>query len=82
MSNNTRIYNRWQGYTLDDCARIYCVNYAGKDQPCPLEVCCCTEERCEAFLREYGYFVGTLPDKDASAPCLQSGKGAEEIPPP
>ena len=53
MGNTTRIYNRWQGYTLADCSCIFCVNYAGRDKPCPLEVCCCEEERREAYLREY-----------------------------
>ena len=68
MSNTTRIYNRWQGYTLADCACIYCIHYAGKDRQCPLEVCCCAEERREAILREYGETGGgTLPDTEESS---------------
>jgi len=70
MGSNTRIYNRWQGYTLADCACEYCANYPGKDKPCPLEVCCCAEERREAFLREFGGYGDTLPDGEAT-PCRE-----------
>jgi hypothetical protein len=52
MGQNTYIYNRWQGYTAADCDCCYCVHYMGKNHPCPLEVCCCTEERKSALRRE------------------------------
>jgi hypothetical protein len=52
MGQNTHIYNRWQGYTEADCDCRWCVHYAGKNRPCPLEVCCCAEEREDAVRRE------------------------------
>ena len=70
MGKYTKIYNRWQGYTLADCSCEYCRWYAGKNHPCPLAVCCCKEERREAFQREYGRFGDALPDKEA-APCRE-----------
>jgi hypothetical protein len=70
MGSNTQIYNRWQGYSLADCACEFCIHYAGKDQPCPLDVCCCADERREAFLREYGGFGYTLPDEGVT-PCRE-----------
>ena len=38
-------------YTLDDLACEYCLHYQGKRKPCPLETCCCEEERREAIER-------------------------------
>lgn len=52
MGQNTHIYNRWQGYATADCSCELCVHYAGKSFPCPLDVCCCAEEREEALRRE------------------------------
>ena len=52
MDKNTRIYNRWQGYTVADCACELCRWYDGKKRLCLLESCCCAEEREEALLRE------------------------------
>ena len=52
MGKNTRIYSKWQGYSLANCACELCANYAGKRQPCPLEVCCCAQERADALCRE------------------------------
>ena len=66
MGSTTRIYDRWQGYTLADCRCEYCVNFPGKDKPCPLAVCCCEKEKREAFLREYG----APPDEEAT-PCRE-----------
>jgi len=68
MGRNTRTYNRWQGYTLADCNCVYCVYYPGKKKPCPLDVCCCAEERREAFLREFGWFGDALPGEE-TMPC-------------
>ena len=66
MGKYTRIYNRFKYWSIEDCRCEYCVNYPGKDEPCPLEVCCCAEERREAFLREYG----APPDEEA-IPCRE-----------
>jgi hypothetical protein len=51
MKGNTRIYNRWQGYSVADCACEWCLYYDGKCG-CALESCCCQKERDEAQLRE------------------------------
>ena len=53
MSVYTRRYNKFKSYTLEDCACIYCLHYPGrKNRPCPLEVCCCAEERRLAIERD------------------------------
>ena len=52
MGKYTRRYQKWARNTTDDCSCIYCLYYQGKKRPCPLEVCCCAEEREEAFRRE------------------------------
>ena len=52
MSANTHIYNKFKWWSVDDCSCIYCLHYPGKNKPCPLEICCCIEEREEALRRE------------------------------
>ena len=49
---NTRIVDKFEGYSLEDCACELCVHFAGDGNPCPLEVCCCAEEKAEALLRK------------------------------
>jgi len=50
MGQNTRIYEKFQGYTTADCSCDYCL-YKTK-AGCSLEVCCCIEEKAEALMRE------------------------------
>lgn len=55
MKQNTRIYNKWQGYTLADCDCKYCVYYGGKCKGkiiCLMEKCVCADEIREAAKRE------------------------------
>ncbi len=55
MKQNTRIYNKWQGYTLADCDCKYCVYYGGKRKGkiiCLTEKCVCADEIREATKRE------------------------------
>ncbi len=55
MTPYTRIYNRWQGYTLADCDCKYCVYYGGKRKgkiKCLAEKCVCLDEIKEAKERE------------------------------
>jgi len=54
VTNNTRIYNRFAGYTTDDCACEVCLFYGGKKRPCLLDECCCMVERQAALEREQG----------------------------
>lgn len=47
MKQNTRIYNKWKGYTLADCDCKYYVYYGGKRKgkiTCLTEKCVCEEE--------------------------------------
>ena len=37
MGDNTHIFDRWKGYTLDDCRCEFCIHFAGINKPCPLE---------------------------------------------
>lgn len=33
MKNNTKIYNRFKGFTLEDCDCRYCLYYGGRRKP-------------------------------------------------
>ena len=50
MGQNTRVYNKFVGYSTEDCSCDYCL-YKTKDG-CLQEVCCCAEEKAEALRRE------------------------------
>ena len=55
MKNNTKIYNKWQGYTLADCDCGYYLYYGGKRKNkviCLADSCVCKEEIREARRRE------------------------------
>lgn len=52
MGRNTRIYNRFEWWSVADCACEYCIHYCGEGRPCPLKVCCCEDIRQEALRRE------------------------------
>ena len=55
MGSNTRRYNKWKGYTLEDCRCEYCLYYSGKRRKqsiCLLEECICKEEIEKACQRE------------------------------
>lgn len=60
MTNNTRIYNRFTGYTTEDCRCEWCLHRGGKERPCLLDECCCMEERMEAAKREHGADRGDI----------------------
>lgn len=44
MGQNTRIFNRFTGYSLKDCECRFCLYYGGKRKGCALPQCCCEEE--------------------------------------
>ena len=50
-SKSTRIIDKFEYWTVEDCACELCVNHI-KDQPCPLDVCCVEDIRQEAVRRE------------------------------
>lgn len=50
--DNTRIYNRFTGYTLADCDCKFCLYYGGKRAGCKASKCCCEEEWTEAVEKE------------------------------
>jgi len=50
--SGTRIYDKIEGYSLEDCACEFCIHYKGKSKPCGQEICCCAEEKAEALMRE------------------------------
>lgn len=55
MKRNTRIYNKWRGYSLEDCDCRYCLYYGGKRKHkviCFADNCVCKEEIEEARRRE------------------------------
>ncbi len=48
MTPNTRLYNRFRGYSAADCDCKYCLYNGGKRKGCLLSTCCCLEERIQA----------------------------------
>lgn len=68
MTENTRIYNRFTGFTAEDCNCIFCLHFGGKERPCLLDGCCCMEERMEALKRELAANNGCTVREEA-APC-------------
>lgn len=55
MKGNTKIYNKFKGYSLADCACEYCLYYGGKRSgkvTCLSEECVCKEEIADAKCRE------------------------------
>ena len=48
----TRIYDKFECYSLGDCACEFCIHYKGKSTPCDQEVCCCASEKAEALRQE------------------------------
>ena len=49
-----RIYNKFKGYTLEDCDCRYCLYYGGKRKgriSCLADECVCAEEICKAKKR-------------------------------
>ena len=61
MRNNTKIYNRFKGYALEDCDCRYCLYYRGRRKhrvKCLADACVCTEEIKQAkerYRRERSY---------------------------
>ena len=68
MGNNTRIYNHFDWWAVADCDCVHCVNYAGKNDHCPLEACCCDDIRQEALRRGQGADNGATGGEGAM-PC-------------
>jgi len=50
--NTTRIHDKFEFWSVADCACELCQFYRGKKRPCPLEVCCCADIKDEAIRRE------------------------------
>ena len=54
MGQNTKIYKKFQGYSLKDCSCRYCLFNRGGKRGCSLDECCCMEEKIEALMLERG----------------------------
>jgi len=67
MKSNTRIYNRFTGYTTEDCDCKYCLYYAKKEKCCTLPECCCLGERQQAYEQEHGGKMGAVMKGAADA---------------
>lgn len=64
MKRNTKIFNKFTGYTPEDCDCKYCAFYGGKKKGkivCLTDKCCCEEEKAEAYRRaaEKGHIYGS-----------------------
>ena len=49
---NTRIIDKFEHWSLADCACNYCIHFAGRENPCPRDVCCIADIKAEAIRRE------------------------------
>ncbi len=48
-SQFTHIYDRFRGYTREDCSCVYCLHYTeNPHEPCPFERCKYEQDRIEA----------------------------------
>ena len=55
MKNNTKIYNRFKGFTLEDCDCRYCLYYGGRRKgkvTCLSDECVCADEIRQAKKRK------------------------------
>jgi len=52
MSSNTRIYDRFEHWSVEDCDCKYCRFFPGKGKLCPLDSCPIDDIRQEAIRRE------------------------------
>ena len=48
----TRIYNRFEFWSVEDCDCKYCPNFNAKSKLCPLDVCAIADIKQEAVRRE------------------------------
>ena len=60
MGENTRIYNKFEYWSVKDCSCVYCLHYSRKDG-CKLPECCCADIRQEAMRRELARHKETAP---------------------
>jgi len=67
MTDSTHIFDRFKGYSTEDCACEYCL-YIGKKGRCLLNECCCAEERQTALEREHEATNG-LKAPTETEPC-------------
>ena len=66
MTDNTYIYNRFSGYTTEDCSCEWCL-YVARGRRCTLDICCCIDERAEALDREHGATNGYTAHMEAES---------------
>jgi len=55
--SSKRIYNKFEFWSIADCDCSLCQHYAGKDKPCPLDVCCIEDIRQEAIRRRFRFMA-------------------------
>jgi hypothetical protein len=68
MGPNTRIYNKFEWWSTDDCRCELCLYKGSQKRPCLLDECCCMEERAEALKREQGAMNGSTA-RAGEVPC-------------
>ena len=70
MGNNTRIYDRFDWWSVADCDCQFCVHChgRGKTRSCSLEACAVADIRQEAVRREQAAAGGHTARKEAT-PC-------------
>ena len=60
MGENTRIYNKFEYWSVADCSCAYCLHYSRKDG-CKRPECCCADIRQEAMRRELALHKEAAP---------------------
>lgn len=64
--------DKFAGYSAEDCKCQYCLHYAGKGKPCPLELCCCEDEKKQALERAQAKKELPPTDRRRGAPAPQN----------
>ena len=68
MTEFTRIHDRFEYWSVADCACEHCANYRGKKRGCAIEACAVADIREEALRREQAAHSGDTARMEA-VPC-------------
>jgi len=49
---STRIYNKFEHWSMEDCACVHCINYDSKEKSCTIPACAIADIKQEAVRRE------------------------------
>jgi len=68
VGKNTRIYDRFDWWSVADCSCEFCLYWKGPKRGCSLMACACDDVRQEAVRREQAA-AGGVPAPEEVVPC-------------